>query len=180
MTPTNLLKLRYYGHPDLRVKAKPVEALTPEVLEICDRMLKTMLSIENCIGFAGPQLGVFLRIFVIREEKFLPNNEYYFAEPEVIINPVLSAPSNELVSMLEGCMSLPGLHVDVVRPESIQVRYQTLKGEIVEEFLDDFRARMFMHENDHLNGVLHIDRMDPKERKRIEPQLRAMKQKYNP
>jgi peptide deformylase len=174
------LPIRYYGHSDLRVKAKPVEHITPEIVQICNDMLETMLSLDNAIGFAGPQLGVLLRIFVIREEKFLPNNEYYFGEPEVIINPVLSNPSKELVSMSEGCMSLPGLHVEVVRPKSIHVRYQNIKGEFIEEELHDFRARMFMHENDHLNGVLIIDRTDPKERKRVEPVLRAMKQKYIP
>ncbi len=172
--------LRYYGHPDLRTKAKTVEAITPEIAKICEAMLAKMFSLDNCIGFAGPQLGILLRIFVIREEKFLPNNQYYFGPPEVILNPQLSNPSKEAVSMLEGCMSFPGLHVPVVRPKSIHVRYQNPKGEFIEEDLSDFRARMFMHENDHLNGVLHIDRMDPKERKKIEPLLKAMKEKYNP
>ena len=174
------LTIRYYGHPDLRVKAKPVEKITPEIVKTCEAMLETMLSLDNAIGFAGPQLGILLRIFVIREEKFLPDNKYYFADPEVIINPVLSNPSKEAVSMTEGCMSLPGLHVEVIRPKAIHVRYQNIKGEFIDEDIDDFRARMFMHENDHLNGVLIIDRIDPKERKQIEPVLRSMKQKYNP
>jgi peptide deformylase len=171
-------EIRYYGSPDLRQKAKPVEAVTPEIQKICEGMVQKMLSLDNCIGFAGPQLGVLLRIFVIREEKFLPDGKYYFGPPEVIINPILSNPSKELVSMAEGCMSLPGLHVEVVRPKSIHVRYQNLKGEFVEEDLTDFRARMFMHENDHLNGVLIIDRTDPKERKRVEPLLREIKETY--
>lgn len=174
------LPVRYYGHPDLRVKAKVVEEITPEIVKICEEMLATMISMDNCIGFAGPQLGILLRIFVIREEKFLPDNKYYFAEPEVIINPVLTDPSKETDTMVEGCMSLPGVHVEVTRPKKIHVRYQNMKGEVIEEVLEDFRARMFMHENDHLNGVLHIDRMDPKDRKQIEPLLRALKQKYNP
>ncbi len=174
------LEIRYYGHPDLRTKAKTVEALTPEVLQICQQMVDTMLSMDNCIGFAGPQLGILLRIFVIREEKFVGENQYTFGDPEVIINPVLSAPSKTIVSMQEGCMSLPGLHVEVDRPQSIRIRYQNMKGEFIEEEAKDFRARMFMHENDHLNGVLTIDRMDPKERKKIEPLLRSMKEKYNP
>lgn len=172
------LKIRYYGHPDLRTKAKPIEVITPEIVQIAEDMLATMLSMDNCIGFAGPQLGILLRIFVIREEIFLPDNKYTFGEPEVIINPILSSPSEEQEAMIEGCMSLPGLHVEVVRPKSICVRYQNLKGEIIDTEVSDFRARMFMHENDHLNGVLLIDRMDPKERKKIEPLLRAMKTKY--
>lgn len=172
------LPIRYYGHPDLRAKAQPVEALTPEIVQICRDMVEMMLSLDNCIGFAGPQLGILLRIFVIREEHFLADDKYTLGEPEVIINPVLSSPSKETVSMTEGCMSLPGLHIEVKRPACIHVRYQNIKGETIEEQLTDFRARMFMHENDHLNGVLHIDRMDPAERRRIEPQLRAMKHKY--
>lgn len=180
MKESKILQIRYYGHPDLRIKAKPIEAITPEIVQICEEMLAMMVSLDNCIGFAGPQLGILLRVFVIREEKFLPDNQYYFGEPEVIINPVLTEPSKELVAMVEGCMSLPGIHVEVTRPKSIHIRYQNIKGEFIEEDLDDFRARMFMHENDHLNGVLHIDRMDPRERKLIEPELRAMKQKYNP
>lgn len=174
------LALRYYGHPGLRIKAKPVAKITPEIVRICEEMLATMLSFDNAIGFAGPQLGISLRIFVIREEKCLPDNTYFFGESEVIINPVLSNPSKETVSMTEGCMSLPGLHhVAVIRPKTIHVRYQNIRGEYIDEDLCDFRARMFMHENDHLNGVLIIDRMDPTERKDIEPTLRAMKQKYS-
>ena len=176
---TSDLILRYYGHPDLRTKAKPIEELTSEIVQLCEAMVAKMLSLDNCIGFAGPQLGILLRVFVIREEKFLPDNKYYFGDPEVIINPVLSSPSKELETMSEGCMSLPNLHVEVTRPKSIWVRYQNIKGEFIEEELSDFRARMFMHENDHLNGVLTIDRIDPKERKQIEPILREMKQKYS-
>ncbi len=174
------LPIRYYGHPDLRVKAKPIELITEEIVQICNNMLDTMVALDNCIGFAGPQLGIGLRIFVIREEKFYPSGEYYFGHPEVIINPVLSAPSKEMESMVEGCMSLPGVHVEVIRPKSIHARYQNQKGDFIEEDLHDFRARMFMHENDHLNGVLHIDRMDPRDRKELEPVLRELKQKYNP
>jgi len=174
------LPMRYYGHPDLRVKAKPVSEVNEEIIKIAHDMLETMLSYDNSIGFAGPQLGVLLRMFVIREEKMNPDGSYFLGPPEVIINPILSSPSKEMVAMVEGCMSLPGLHVEVVRPLRIHVSYQNIKGETIEEDLAEFRARMFMHENDHLNGVLTIDRMDPKDRKHIEQALRAMKQKYNP
>lgn len=172
------LEIRYFGHPDLRKKALPVEKLTPEIIAMANAMVEKMLSLDNCIGFAGPQLGIPYRIFVIREEKFVKENEYTFCEPEVIINPILSNPSEELSEMQEGCMSLPNIYVDVVRPQSIHVRYQNLKGEWIEEDLQDFRARMFMHENDHLNGVLIVDRIDPKERKKIEPKLKALKDQY--
>jgi len=173
------LPVRYFGHPDLRKKAQVVEKITPEIIKIAEDMVETMVSMENAIGFAGPQLGVPLRIFVIREEKCVADDEYVFAEPEVIINPVLSNPSKEIITMVEGCMSLPALQVDVDRPDTIHVKYQNLKGEYKEEALEGFRARMFMHENDHINGVLIIDRIDSKQRRAVEPLLKKIKSKYN-
>lgn len=80
--------------------------------------------------------------------------------------------------MQEGCMSIPKVYPHVPRPKSIHISYQNLKGETIEEDVHGFRARMLMHENDHLNGVLMIDRTDPKERKQLESALQAVKKKY--
>lgn len=173
-----ILKIRYYGDPILRQRAKEIAEITPEIAKIAADMIETMLH-HNGIGLAGPQVGVALRIFVIREEMLQDDGRYVYGAPEVFINPMITDPSEELESMLEGCLSLPRLHVEVIRPKKIKIRYQNLKGEMVEEVLDTFRGRMLMHENDHLNGVLTIDRMDPKERKKVEPFLRAIKEKYS-
>ena len=172
------LPIRRYDDPVLRKQALPIEALTPEVEQLAKDMIETMIH-ANGIGLAGPQVGMLLRIFVIREEKVGADGQYYMEEPEVIINPTLSKPSAEKESMLEGCLSLPGLYIEVVRPKEINIRYQNIKGEWVEERLLNFRARMMMHENDHLNGVLTIDRMDKRERKKIEPQLQMMDKKFH-
>lgn len=171
------LPIRYYGHPDLRAKASPIEKITPEIIKLAQDMIETMIA-NNGVGLAGPQVGRSLRIFIRRFEGFTPDGRYYLGEPEVIINPILSSPSKEMVEMVEGCISIPGLHVKVVRPKKIHLRYQNLKGEWIDEDLDDFLARCSMHENDHLNGVLHVDRVSSKERKKIDPILRAIKQKY--
>jgi peptide deformylase len=125
-------------------------------------------------------VGRLLRIFIIREEMTNSAGEYVLGTPEVIINPILSNPSQEKVSMVEGCLSLPGLYLEVIRPKKIHIRYMNLKGEWLEEDLDAFRARVTMHENDHLNGVLTIDRVDKKKRKAIEPNLFAIKKKFHP
>ena len=87
--------------------------------------------------------------------------------------------TSETLRPSAGCLSLPGLHIDVLRPKSIHIRYQNIKGEWIEEQVRDFRARVMMHENDHLNGVLTIDRMDKRERKKIEPHLQAIDKKYH-
>ncbi len=173
------LTLRRYDDSILRKKASPIEAITPEIERLAADMIETMIH-ANGVGLAGPQIGQLLRIFIIRDEIMEAGGEYVLGPPEVIINPTLSNPSEEKVSMVEGCLSLPGLYVEITRPKKIHMRYMNLKGEWIEEFLDDFRARVTMHENDHLNGVLSIDRIDKRERKKVEPNLLAIKKKYHP
>lgn len=171
------LPLRYLGHIDLRTKAKPVEKITPEIIQLAEDMVESMVA-YNGVGLAAPQVGKLLRIFVRRDEVLLEDGRYSLGAPEVIINPILSNPSKETSVMLEGCLSVPGVHVEVERPIQIHLRYQNLKGQWIEEEVKDFLARVTMHENDHLNGVLHIDRIHPKEKARIEPFLREIKKKY--
>ena len=162
----------------LRKRALPVDEITPEIVKLAHDMVETMIAADG-VGIAAPQVGKLVRIFVRRDEILESNGSYSLGPPEVIINPHLSKPSAEKEAMLEGCLSLPGLHVEVVRPTSIHLRYQNLKGEWVEEELHGFLARVTMHENDHLNGVLTIDRLDKKERKKLDLQLAAIDKKYN-
>lgn len=173
------LELRRYDDPILRKKAAPIDAITPEIEQLATDMIETMIA-SNGVGLAGPQVGQLLRIFIIRDETMNSVGEYVLGPPEVVINPILSNPSQEKVSMVEGCLSLPGLYIEVIRPKKIHIRYMNLKGEWMEEDLDEFRARVTMHENDHLNGVLTIDRVDKKQRKMIEPNLVAIKKKFHP
>lgn len=173
------LPLYYYGHPVLRVKAKPIEKITPEVLQLVADMLETMTSMGNAIGLAANQVGQLVRIFMIREETQQENGTYSLGAPEIFINPVLSQPSEEAEVMQEGCLSIPKIYCNVVRPKKIHISYLNLRGERVEEDAEGFRARQLMHENDHLNGVLMVDRMDPLERKKIEHALQTMKKRMS-
>jgi len=172
------LPLRYYNDSVLRKKALPVEEITPEIKKLAHDMIETMIA-SNGVGLAAPQIGQLVRLFVIRDEQLDAEGKTVLGPPEVLINPHLSKPSEEKVLMTEGCLSLPGLYMEVMRPKTIHVRYQNLHGEWKEELLDNFRARVAMHENDHLNGVLIIDRIDRAERKKLESQLVAMDRKYH-
>lgn len=173
------LPIRYFGDPVLRAKAKEIPEITPEIVKLAGDMVETMVA-NNGVGLAGPQIGVLLRIYVFRDEWIDAQGEYQLGHPQVVINPVLTSPSKETEETLEGCISLPGLHVKVRRPKQVHIRYQNLQGEVIEQVLNDFLARVNMHENDHLNGVLHIDRASAKDRKLIEPALRKIKQKFHP
>jgi peptide deformylase len=174
------LHLRHYDDPILRIKGKPVEKINGDIIQLATDMIETMIA-SNGVGLAAPQIGKLLRIFIIRDEKLgIGGEETVLGVPEVIINPTLSNFSKEKSSMLEGCLSLPGLQLDVIRPIELDIRYQNLKGEWIEERLKDFRARVVMHEFDHLEGLMIIHRITKNEQKKIESQLLAMKRKYHP
>ena len=100
------LELRKYDDPILRKKAAAIDTNTSEIEQLASDMMETMIH-ANGIGLAGPQVGQLLRIFVIRDE-IEGLDGYTFKEPEVVINPTLSRPSEEKVGMVEGCLSLPG------------------------------------------------------------------------
>jgi peptide deformylase len=171
------LPLCYLGHPALRTRAKEIGEITPEIRQLASDMIETMKA-SNGVGLAANQVGVLQRIFIICDEKMGPGGEIELGESEVMINPILSEPSG-VQEGSEGCLSIPGLFADVSRPLQVKVRYTKLSGEIVEEVAEGFRARVIMHENDHLNGVLFIDRLPPDLRKKVEPELRLIKKKYS-
>lgn len=169
------LEIVLYGDPVLRQKASPIAEVTPEVRELANEMIETMIAADSGVGLAAPQIGCSIRLFVLRDEKPSDSDEMEFYPPEVVINPVFSNPSKEIEEADEGCLSLPRIQVKVTRPLQIDVRYTNLQGEEVQERLKGFRARVFMHENDHLNGTLIIDRTSDKERRQAEPMLRKIK-----
>lgn len=171
------LPIRYYGDPILRIKAKPIGEITPEIIELAQNMIETMI-LNNGVGLAAPQVGRSIRLYVCRDEIKNFEGQYILGEPKVMVNPVLTDPSKETVVQVEGCLSIPGLHLNIERPRTIYIRYQNLRGEFIEELLTDYFARINMHENDHLNGTLHIDRALLQERKKAEPILRKIKKKY--
>jgi peptide deformylase len=172
-----ILQLRYYGDPILRKAAKPVEQITDEIRQLCDDMIETMLSYE-AIGLAAPQVGHLLRIFVSNVAYEDEKGEVHLGEPKVYINPTLTHPSDALVERSEGCLSLPKFYLPIARPLSIELEATDLQGNLFKEQCYGYQARNRMHENDHLNGVLFIDRIKGKRRTEIESTLRRIKQQY--
>lgn len=172
-----LLKLYYYGHPVLRKRCEPIAEITDEIRKLASDMIETMDKNDG-IGLAAPQVGHAIRMFVLRNYLPTENGQWTMSEPKVYINPKLSSPDQEMVSDTEGCLSLPGLRLDIDRPLKIKVEAMDLEGNIFVEELEGYNARVRMHENDHINGVLFIDRVDVATRKKIEPDLKQIKKKY--
>lgn len=172
------MKLRYYGDPVLRKRAEEVEEINDEIREIVAEMWK-IFEEHPAIGLAANQVGILKRIFLIREDEYLPNGEVNRGEPRVYINPKLSNPSDETWEFNEPCLSLPGIRVPVERPMEITIEAMNEKGETFVENLTEYQARVRMHENDHLNGVLMIDRTSKTVRQIVDNRLRQIKKKYH-
>ncbi|MBI5346550.1 MAG: peptide deformylase [Chlamydiae bacterium] len=157
-----LLPLAYYGDSILRKKADPVAEITNDIRKLVEEMIETMDASDG-IGLAAVQIHHSIRLFVIRtpietgEDKFEPG------EIEVFINPILSLPSKETWKASEGCLSIPSLRSLVERPKEITVEYTSLNGNVIKKRVSGWQARVIMHENDHLDGVLFTDRLDQEE-----------------
>lgn len=173
-------RIRYYGDPILRKKAAPVETFGTDFLkELVQEMDQLMLTHDG-MGLAAPQVGESLRIFLTHAPFESPegSGKWELGPLEVFINPVLTFPTQELWVVEEGCLSLPNLRLPVERPVGITIEAYDIEGKPFKRSVTEMVARLYMHENDHLNGVLTIDRTDKKSRAQVEQRLRAIKQKY--
>lgn len=169
------LPVRLYGDPVLRKHCEPVQELTPEIKQLIKDLKETT---DDGWGMSAPQLGFSLRIFACRFPIFGADGKRTGdTDLRVWINPKLSDPSQEIWSHGEACFSLPGLYPSINRPQVITIEALDENWQPVKERLDGWPARIVMHENDHLNGVLTIDRISAKERRILDPQLRALKEK---
>jgi peptide deformylase len=172
------LPIRYYGDPILRVPCLKVEKITDEIKQLVHDMIETMDGAYNGVGLAANQVGFLHKIFVIRAEIQTAEGNFVLGPPEVYINPVLSNPSVRKEVMLEGCISFPHFHVEVERPLSIHVEALDINGKPFSEDVSGFKAREVMHENDHLNGKVLIDRLSKQRQREIAPALKELKSKY--
>ena len=146
--------IRTFGDPVLKTKAAPVTEIDGKIARLVDEMFDSLYASDSGVGLAAPQIGVQKQIFVWDLE----------GDTMAIFNPEIVESSGESVYD-EGCLSIPGLYVEIVRPKQVLLRGIDIDGNTVEFESDDFEARLFQHELDHLNGVLMFDRMTPDQRK---------------
>ena len=157
-------QVRKFGDPVLRATAVPVERFDATLAEEAERMGELMHDALG-VGLAATQLGVLHRLLVYRA---------YSEDPlTVLVNPELRWRSDELESAEEGCLSLPGVHVEVERPASIRVAAQDVHGNRFEVEAEGLEARVIQHEMDHLDGILVLDRIPRAARKDA---MRAMRE----
>jgi peptide deformylase len=155
-----ILEIEELGNPILREKAKHVDNIGDEYIQnLIDNLTETVKAV-NGVGIAAPQVNESYQIFIIYSH---PNPRYPDApkkEPIEVINPKIISRSDEMVKDWEGCLSIPGIRGLVPRHKSIFVEYMTRDRDKKTEELEDFIARIFQHEYDHLNGILFLERLD--------------------
>jgi peptide deformylase len=148
------LQIHYLGDRVLRQSAKRIAKVDEEIRQMIRKMLQTMYS-ANGIGLAAPQVALNKQLIVIDCE---PDNAANL--PLVLINPTIKGFSRELCKVEEGCLSVPGVYMDVIRPEAIEVTFKDEQGRPRQMQATGLLARAIQHEMDHLNGVLFVDRVE--------------------
>ncbi len=161
------LKIRIYGDRVLRTKGEDVKEFGSELAPFIEQMVETML-VEGGVGLAAPQVGVSKRIAVVNPE---PKNEETLT---TMINPRIVAVSSETESFEEGCLSVPDIRGNVIRPTSIVVAYQDGEGREQRMEIGGMVARIMQHEIDHLDGILFVDRLSLATKALIRTKLRHL------
>jgi peptide deformylase len=172
------LAIVLYPDPVLRRRGADVPAVTDEVRRVAARMIELMFEAEG-IGLAAPQVGLPWRMFVAHvpptdQRSTESDPPTATAGPTVYINPVLSGSVGEPVLYEEGCLSLPDIRGDILRPERIAITATDLEGKRFTRTGAGLLARCWQHEYDHLDGVLILDRMSQMSRLKNRSSIRRM------
>ncbi len=152
-----MLKIVTLGDERLRKRAAVITDIDKIIYDLAEGMIEAM-HVGNGIGLAGPQVGELKRLFVCHVQR---------DEARVFINPEIIETSQELVTYEEGCLSIPGIYADVVRPARVTVQAWNQNGKPFRLDAEGMLARVIQHELDHLNGVLFLDHVSEKKRERL-------------
>lgn len=178
------LRITLYDEAILREKGKKITVFDPSLRDLVREMIKTMRE-ANGIGIAAQQVGEALQVCIVDVSECEVDFEFRLdgrvlplelIMPLVVVNPELELLEGPSSVYEEGCLSFPGIQGDVKRPEAVRLKFQDLEGKSHLLECDGIFGRCVQHEVDHLNGILFIDRMSKKTRKKIEPQVEAMKE----
>ena len=152
-----MLNIVTLGDERLQKHSIVIPEFDGEIQTLAEQMFETMYSYKG-IGLAAVQVGKLIRLFITD----IPNDV-----PRVFINPEIVETSVGQGTYEEGCLSVPEINADVIRPANVKIQAWNLKGRPFSLDADQLLARVIQHELDHLNGVLFIDRLNPKKRERL-------------
>lgn len=167
-----ILPISIIGTSVLRKKAETITNDYPELKQLIADMFETMYKTEG-VGLAAPQVGVSIRLFVVDAGPMTDDDNDVFTKSfkRAFINPEIVETFGDTVPYNEGCLSIPGLHENVDRPDGIKIRYYDENFQLQEETLTGACARVVQHEYDHLDGILFTDKVGMLRRKMIKNKL---------
>lgn len=170
-----ILPIYTYGNAVLRKESQDIDSQYSDLKTLIANMFETLTESDG-IGLAAPQIGLDIRLVVIDLDVLSEDLPEYKGFRKAFINPYILEydESSEKKSMEEGCLSLPGIHENVIRPTRIHVKYQDEDFVEHDEWVDDYLARVMQHEFDHLDGKMFIDRISPMRRQMIRGKLKNL------
>ena len=155
-----ILPIYLYGQPVLRRPTEDLEQGEIDVKELVANMYETLTAAEGC-GLAAPQVGLSKRLFVVDGNELAEDYPECVGFKQAFINPEIIKESDDTSVYSEGCLSLPGISENVVRPKTITIRYLDEDFKEHEDTYTDFKARIVLHEYDHLEAHVFTDRISP-------------------
>ncbi len=170
-----ILPVYVYGMPLLRKVATEIEEDYEGLDQLIDDMFETMVFSEG-VGLAAPQIGKSIRLFIVDATRMEDVDD----EPDLkdfkrtFINPIVIEEWGDKCSYQEGCLSIPNIREDVLRPSNVRIEYYDRDWNLKEEVFDGFKARIVQHEYDHLEGKLFVDKINPLRKKLISTRLKAI------
>ena len=168
-----------FGQSVLRQKAEDINTDYPNLQELINNMFETLKNAEG-VGLAAPQVGLPIRVVVVDLDCISDDNPEYKGFYKTYINGHILETNDELISMEEGCLSVPGIHEKVKRPSKVKIKYLDENLTPHEEWVDGFVARVIQHEFDHLEGKMFVDRVSPLRKQLLKNKLIGMtKGKFN-
>jgi len=165
----SILPIKVYGEGILREKSKAIKNIDGRMVDFLEGMNRTMLNAKG-LGLAANQVGRAIRAFSIDLSHF-----DVLTDPKIIVNPEIMEIGGNVVTGEEGCLSFPGLYQMIERPEKVTIKSINLNGK--ENFFaaDGMVARVILHEIDHLDGTLFIDKLSPAQRRLLKGKLNKIK-----
>lgn len=160
-----------FGDPVLRKKAEPITPEFPDLKGFIQNMFDTMYNSDG-VGLAAPQVGQAIRIFIL--DSIDHEDDDLVGIKKAFVNPEILEKSGDEWLMNEGCLSLPEIREDVMRPESIRIKYLDEDLNEHEETYHGFTSRVIQHEYDHLEGIMFVDYLNPLKKRILKSKLTAI------
>lgn len=173
-----ILPIVAYGHPNLRKVCPPITADYPNLSELIANMWET-LYYSNGVGLAAPQINHTIRLFLVDSIQIVENadeedkDDFKDEKPikQVFINPQIQELAGDDWKYNEGCLSIPKVREDIMRPEEVTITYQDEQFVTHTQTFDRITARIILHEYDHIEGKLFIDHINPLKRRLLKTKL---------